>query len=143
MNEMGSEHIDNDEYGQIVFKMKLVEEMETNIHFMRNIWYLDGAPGFEMVGAAARRTKLGDMLLSLPMYAKYARLRIKQIPMERLLLKLKEPENREHIKFLKDAISTTLDRVGMKDKYAVWSHQDMQDTTREVSSSIKINLYVG
>jgi ABC-type antimicrobial peptide transport system permease subunit len=137
MNELGSEHIDNDEYGQIVFKMKLVEEMETNIHLMRNTWYLDGAPGFEMVGAAARRLRTGDLLLSLPMYAKYARLRIKQIPMERLLLKLKEPENREHIKFLKDAISTTLDRVGMKDKYAVWSHHDMQDTTREAEFTLE------
>ena len=117
MNELGSEHIDNDEYGQILFRMKLIEEMETNVHFMRNVWYLDGVPGFEMVGAAGRRTKRLDMIISLPMYAKYAKLRLKQIPMERLLIKLKEPENREHIKFLKDAISSTLDRVGMKDKY--------------------------
>ena len=55
--------------------------------------------------------------------------------MERLLIKLKEPDNREHIKFLKDAISNTLDRVGMKNKYQVWSHKDMQDTTKEVSPS--------
>jgi hypothetical protein len=125
MNELGSEHIDNDEYGQILFRMKLVEEMETNVHFMRNVWYMEGAPGFQMLGAAGRRVKEQDMLSSLPMYAKYARLRLKQVPMERLLIKLKEPDNREHIKFLKDAISNVLDRIGMKDRYNVWSHKDM------------------
>jgi hypothetical protein len=137
MNELGTDHIDNDEYGQILFRMKMVEEMETNIHFMRNVWYLDGVPGFNMVAAAGRREKRLDMIISLPMYAKYARLRLKQIPMERLLIKLKEPNNREHIKFLKDAISNTLDRVGMKDKYSVWSHKDLQDITLEAEFTLE------
>jgi hypothetical protein len=77
MNELGSEHIDNDEYGQILFRLKLIEELATNVHFMRNIWYMDGIPGFEMVGAEGRRMKRNDMVISVPMYAKYARLRVK------------------------------------------------------------------
>jgi hypothetical protein len=59
------------------------------------------------------------------MYAKFARLRLKQLPMQRLLVKLREPSNKEHIKFLKDSITNKLDRLGLKDKFDVWSYQDM------------------
>ena len=45
-----------------------------------------------------------DGLISLPMYAKYSRLRLDQIPMTRLLLDMREPYNRDHIKFLKDSM---------------------------------------
>jgi len=88
VNELGSEHIDNDERGIILFRLKLLSEMQNTVYLMRNVWYLDGAPGFNMVGATGRRTSRQDQLLSLPMYAKFARLRMKQIPMQRLLIKL-------------------------------------------------------
>jgi len=42
--------------------------------------------------------------------------------MNRLLVKLKEPANKEHIKFLKDAITNNLDRLGLKDKFDIWSY---------------------
>lgn len=95
------------------------------IYLMRNVWYLDGVPGFNMVGATGRRGSRQDALLSMPMYAKFARLRLKQLPMQRLLVKLREPSNKEHIKFLKDSITNKLDRLGLKDKFDVWSYQDM------------------
>lgn len=56
--------------------------------------------------------------------------------MYRLLIRLREPDNREHITFLKAAVESTLDRSGMKDKFEVWSYKDLQDTTKEVSNSL-------
>ncbi len=56
------------------------------------------------------------------MYAKYARLRLKQLPMHRLLIKLREPSNKDHMKFSKDAITNNLDRIGMQDKFDIWSY---------------------
>jgi len=99
------------------------------VYFLRPVFFLDGAPGFNMVGATGRRTSRQDQLISMPMFAKYARLRLKQVPMNRLLIKLKEPANKEHIKFLKDAITNNLDRLGLKDKFEIWSYQDMLRTS--------------
>ena len=38
-----------------------------------------------------------------------------QIPMTRLLFDLQDPENRSHIKFLKDSVQSILDSEGLKD----------------------------
>lgn len=56
-----------------------------------------------------------------------------QIPMIRLHILLKEPFNREHIKFLKDSITSSLDKIGFKDKYEIWSYLDLLDNTSQVS----------
>lgn len=42
--------------------------------------------------------------------------------MQRLLIKLHDPTNKEHIKFLKDSITNKLDRSGLKDKFEIWSY---------------------
>jgi len=76
-SELGSEHIDNDEYGEILYRLKFMEELRTAVNFMRIVWHMDGIPGFHMFGAAGRREKRGDMVLSMPLYAKYAKLRLK------------------------------------------------------------------
>ena len=125
INEMDSAHIDNDERGTILYRLKLMGEMQTTYYLQRAVWFLDGVPGFNIIGATGRRTSRQDNIISLPMYAKFARLRFKQIPMQRLLIKLHEPANKEHIKFLKDSITNKLDRTGLKDKFEVWSYQDL------------------
>ena len=55
------------------------------------------------------------------MYAKYAKLRIDQIPMTKLLLDMREPYNRSHIKILKDSMQSLLDREGLKDYYTIFA----------------------
>lgn len=49
-------------------------------------------------------------------------MRMDEIPMMRLHISLKEPFNRQHIKFLKDSIQKSLDKSGLKDSYEVWSY---------------------
>jgi len=49
--------------------------------------------------------------------------------MTRLQILLKEPFNRQHIKFLKDSVTRALDKMGMKDSYEIWSYQDLLDNT--------------
>ena len=56
------------------------------------------------------------------MWSKLARLRVDEIPMIRLHILLKEPQNREHVKFLKDSITNSLNKLGMKENYQVWSY---------------------
>lgn len=53
--------------------------------------------------------------------------------MIKLHILLKEPSNREHIKFLKDSITNSLNKLGLKDNYEVWSYQDLLDDTHQVS----------
>ena len=74
-----------------------------------------------------------DGLISLPMYAKYSRLRLDQIPMTRLLLDMHEPYNREHIKFLKDSVQTILESEGLKDQYTIFAFNDILDNSVKVS----------
>lgn len=74
-----------------------------------------------------------DGLISLPMYAKYSRLRLDQIPMTRLLLDMHEPYNRDHIKFLKDSMQTILEFEGLKDQYTIFTFNDILDNSVKVS----------
>ena len=67
------------------------------------------------------------------MWSKLSRLRIDELPMIKLHILLKEPTNREHIKFLKDSITNSLNKLGLKDNYEIWSYQDLLDDTHQVS----------
>lgn len=69
------------------------------------------------------------MLGSLPLWSKFSRKRMDELPMTRLQILLKEPFNRQHIKFLKDSVTRALDKMGMKDSYEIWSYQDLLDNT--------------
>jgi hypothetical protein len=69
------------------------------------------------------------MLGSLPVWSKFSRLRMDETPMTRLHILLKEPFNRQHIKFLKDSITRSLDKMGLKDNYEIWSYLDLLDNT--------------
>lgn len=55
--------------------------------------------------------------------------------MTRLLLDMKEPSNRSHIKFLKDSMQSLLDGEGLKDQYTIFAYQEVLDNTSKVSSS--------
>ena len=82
-----------------------------------------------------------DGLISLPMYAKYSRLRLDQIPMTRLLLDMHEPYNRDHIKFLKDSMQTILESEGLKDQYTIFAFQDILDNSVKVSETPDIQVH--
>jgi hypothetical protein len=60
------------------------------------------------------------------------------IPMIRLHILLKEPFNKEHIKFLKESITSSLDKTGFKDKYEIWSYIDLLENTGQVSYLILV-----
>ena len=81
-----------------------------------------------------------DGLISLPMYAKYSRLRLDQIPMTRLLLDMQEPYNRDHIKFLKDSMQTILESEGLKDQYTIFAFNDILDNSVKVSETAAMLL---
>ena len=67
------------------------------------------------------------------MYAKYAKLRFEQIPFSKLLIRLKDMNNKAHYKFIEDAIKTTLEQDGLKDQYKIWSYANYIDSTINVS----------
>lgn len=102
----------------------------------RPIWMTDYAPGFLIPGKRGRKMAKTDALISLPMYAKYAKLRLDQIPMIRLLIDMHEPSNKTHVKFLKDAMQTLLDNEGLKDQYTTFAYQDVLDNSSKVSNHI-------
>ena len=60
--------------------------------------------------------------------------------MIRLHILLKEPFNRDHIKFLKDSITNSLDKLGLKDDYEIWSFQDLIDNTHKVSTYLDLQI---
>lgn len=63
------------------------------------------APGFTMLDAERLQFNDQAILISLPMYATLARSRIDEVPFERLIIKLKDHKNVEHIKQIKKALA--------------------------------------
>ena len=102
-------------YGSFLFKLMLDTDLDSTEYIQRPIWMSQYAPGFVIPGKRARKILELDALVSLPMFAKYSKTRIDQIPMNRLLFDLHEPFNRSHNKFLKDAMQTILDAEGLKE----------------------------
>lgn len=68
------------------------------------------------------------------MYAKMAKLPLDEVPMQRLLIRFKDQQNRTHIKFMKDAIQSALEKEGLKDQFTIWNYMDTLDTSRSVST---------
>ena len=109
------DRIENKEYGNFVFKLRMETDQYMIEYLQRALWTLEYCPGFNIMGRGSRKLPYQDGLISIPMYAKYARLRLDQVPMEKLAIKLKDPTNKSHIKFLKDALQQTLEQEGFKD----------------------------
>lgn len=78
------------------------------------------------------------MLSSLPLFSKFSRLRIDEIPMIRLHIKLSDPFDRHQIKFLKDSITKSLNKVGLKDSFEIWSYQDLVDNTSQAEDMLSL-----
>lgn len=76
------------------------------------------------------------MLSSLPLYSKFSKLTIDEIPMIRLHILLKEPFNRTQIKFLKDSIAKSLDKAGLRENYEIWSFQDLLDNSKQAEDTL-------
>ncbi len=88
--------------GSTLYKLQLETDLTMTEFIQRPIFMTNYAPGFQIPGKRGRKMAKTDALISLPMYSKYAKLRIDQIPMVRLLLDMHEPSNKSHIKILKD-----------------------------------------
>lgn len=125
--------IDIGDTGETVLMLTLYSDMQKTLQYIRPIAFMDNCAGFNMLFLQGRRFAKQSMLSSLPLWSKFSRLRMDQIPMIRLHILLKEPFNREHIKFLKDSITSSLDKIGFKDKYDIWSYLDLLDNTSQVS----------
>ena len=55
------------------------------------------APGFTMTNREYGVYGKQSFVISLPMWAKYSGLKLTEVPFERLQIKLKEPDNKDHI----------------------------------------------
>lgn len=70
----------------------------------RTLFTMMMTPGFSMNGYSRLNPHSQAILVSMPMYACYGNMRISEIPFERLVIKLKDPDNKEHIKQIKKAL---------------------------------------
>lgn len=70
---------------------------------MRPGFTLNMAPGFTMTDMDLSIYNKQAVLLSLPMYATYTRQKISELYFERLIIKLKDHHNKDHIKIMKKA----------------------------------------
>ena len=62
--------------GSFLYRLMLEQDL-TNVEYMqRPIFMTNYAPGFQLPGKRGRKKPITDGLISLPMYAKYAKLRI-------------------------------------------------------------------
>ena len=87
-----------------MFKLALETDISNTEYSQRPIWMTNYAPGFQIPGKRGRKMPKTDALISLPMFAKYSRLRLDQIPMTRLLLDLHDPYDRNALKLIKDSL---------------------------------------
>ena len=88
---------------------RLVSDTQLHTYFTRVLFELEGCPGFWMMGRTGRRYTYSPALTSLPMFAKYARIGFHELPMNTLLIKLKDPLNEQHTKVVKEALAQSLD----------------------------------
>jgi hypothetical protein len=62
--------------GSFLYRLEMEQDL-TNVEYMqRPIWMTNYAPGFQIPGKRGRKMAKTDALISLPMYAKYAKTRI-------------------------------------------------------------------
>lgn len=111
------EYIDAKQLGPFLFKFNLESETTLRTYFIRILWELEGCPGFIMNGRSGRRFTLHSAVASMPMFAKYARINLSEIPMTKLMLKLKDPLNSVHTKLIKDALVQSFDSQGLHNMY--------------------------
>jgi hypothetical protein len=90
-------------------------------------------PGLFMAGKVGRRYTYASAVTSLPMFAKYARIEFHNLPMNMLLIKLKEPFNEDHIKTVKNALARALDAQGLHNKYEFFNFAQEKKEAAKVS----------
>lgn len=78
--------------------LKLEGELTETQYTQRAVWMGEYVPGFTIPGNRGRKLQEADALVSLPMFSKYAKVNMDQIPMERLLISLRDPENEMHVR---------------------------------------------
>lgn len=121
------------ELGSVLLQLSIETETNVKKYHVRPTNSVNYFPGFYIPGLTGRSASRFASLLSLPMYAKYSKLRFEQIPFSKLLIRLKDMNNKAHYKFIEDAIKTTLEEDGLKDQYKIWSYANYIDSTINVS----------
>lgn len=58
--------------------------------------------------------------------------------MAKLLIKLKDPENRNHIRHLKDVMTNQLENDGLKDRFEIWSYMDILDNSQNAEQTLEL-----
>jgi ABC-type lipoprotein release transport system permease subunit len=58
--------------------------------------------------------------------------------MAKLLIKLKDPENRTHIRHLKDVMTNQLENDGLKDRFEIWSYMDILDNSQNAEQTLEL-----
>jgi len=127
------EYIDAKQMGPFLFKFNLESETTLRTYFIRILWELEGAAGFNFNGRSGRRYTLHSAVTSLPMFAKYARINFSDIPMKKLLIKLKDPLNLVHAKLIKDDLTQNLDQQGLHNMYEIFLFTEEQVESKKVS----------
>ena len=85
-----SQRLEDDKWGSIVMVISFETQMQKTHYVWRPLWQMEYCPGFTMAGKIGRRMPKQASLASLPLFAKYARVRMSEIPMTKLLVKLKD-----------------------------------------------------
>ena len=132
---------EENELGSILLQLSIETDTNVKKYHIRPTSVVNFFPGFFIPGLTGRSASRFDSLLSLPMYAKYAKLRFEQIPFSKLLISLKDKNNKAHYKFIEDAIKTTLEQDGLKDQYKIWSYANYIDSTVNVSDYSCFSTY--
>lgn len=94
--------------------------IKNRMYEVRPAFTMNMAPGFTM--PRIERMKFSDLtvLMSMPMFASYGQVRIDEIPFERLIIRLKDYKNPEHIRHVKKALIQQFESTGFTSKdYAI------------------------
>ncbi|CDW87905.1 family protein [Stylonychia lemnae] len=111
--------LDLSDYRQ-TFVIEMLSPLMNRMYEIRPLFTMNRAPGFTMPGEEIMKFNDLTILVSMPIYAHLAQIKIDEIPFERLTIRLKDPYNMEHRSQLKKALVEQFDSIGLSDKeYAI------------------------
>jgi ABC-type antimicrobial peptide transport system permease subunit len=119
-----------DKEDQII--LELVSKVKNSMHVLRPLFTMNMAPGFTMIDNDVFVKRDQAILVSLPIYATLGRLRINEIPFERLIIRLKEYDNPDHLKQIKKALEMQLEATGHAKQYLIRDSFEDQKPLRDV-----------
>jgi hypothetical protein len=89
--------------------LDLYTDFGNRFYEVRPIFTMKKAPGFTLESMEVNVFNKDTLLMSLPMYVTYGRVKVDEIGFERLIIMLKDNHNKEHIDIIKKALTKQLD----------------------------------